>query len=60
MDKAFDRTKLRQIDSSTKGMASAQYNLCLYRCDEKETGYNGVCKQSCYDKIMVPFHMIKH
>ena len=60
MDKAFDRTQLKAIDNATKGMANAHYEQCNYMCDEKDTGTSGQCKQLCFQKIMVPYHMIKH
>ena len=62
MEKAFDRKQFKQIDDSTKKMANAWYDHCLYKCDEKlsENGYSAACKQNCFDNILVPYHMIKH
>ena len=44
MEKAFDRGQLKAIENATKGMAHAQYDQCLYMCDEKDTGLNAACK----------------
>ncbi len=41
-------------------MANQQYDLCLYKCDEKASDTAASCKQTCFKNIMVPFHMIKH
>ena len=60
MEKAFDRTQLKSIENATKGMANAHYQQCLYMCDEKNTDFNGSCKQMCFQNILVPYHMIKH
>ena len=60
MEKAFDRTKLRQIDDATKAMANAHYELCLYQADEKVNTNAGAVKQRCFDTILAPYHLIKH
>ena len=60
MEKAFDKTRLQQIDDGTKAMATAHYELCLYQCDEKLSNSGPACKQACFKDVMVPFHMIKH
>ena len=60
MEKAFDKGQLKQIDLATKKMAQARYDLCLYKCDMENDNNNAACKQSCFNKILVPFHMIKH
>ena len=41
-------------------MVTAHYNHCLYKCDEKVNDYAAACKQSCFNRVMVPYHMIKH
>ena len=60
MDKAFDKTRLKQIDVATKAMVEKQYDHCLYVCNEKPTQDDSACKQACFKNVMVPFHMIKH
>ena len=60
MEKAFDQSKLKQIDNATKSVANQHYNLCLYRCDEKVNEFATHCKQACYRNILVPYHMVKH
>ena len=60
MEKAFDRSRLKQIDLGTKAMVQAQYDHCLYKCDEKVSNLAGQCKQACFKSVMVPYHMIKH
>ena len=60
MEKAFDRSQLRQLEKSTKRMSETFYDLCLYNCDMKDSGFNDQCKRGCYDKVIVPFHMVKH
>ena len=60
MEKAFDKTKLKQIDQATKAMVNAHYNHCLYVCDEKNNDYSASCKQACFNQIMVPYNLIKH
>ena len=44
MEKAFDRSRLKQIDLGTKAMVNAQYEHCLYTCDEKVTDFAAHCK----------------
>ena len=41
-------------------MVNAQYDLCLYKCDEKLSDNARDCKQGCFRSIMVPYHMVKH
>ena len=61
MEKAFDRSRLKQIDTATKAMVEKHYDHCLYVCNEKPSGDDGAaCKQACFKNVMVPFHMIKH
>ena len=60
MEKAFDKTKLKQIDGATKSVANQHYNLCLYQCDEKVNDFSAACKQACFKNILVPYHMVKH
>ena len=44
MDKAFDKTRLKQIDVATKAMVEKQYDHCLYVCNEKPTQDDSACK----------------
>ena len=60
VEKAFDKTRLKQIDQATKAMANAHYEHCLYKCDLKASDSAGACKQLCFKNVMVPYHMIKH
>ena len=41
-------------------MVEAHYNHCLYKCDLRVSDAAPACKQSCFQRIMVPYHMIKH
>ena len=60
MEKAFDKTRLKQIDEATKAMANAHYDICLHQVEEKAGGANANVKQRCFDTIMAPYHLIKH
>ena len=60
MEKAFDKTRLKQIDEATKSMAQAHYDLCLYQVDMANEMTAAGSKQRCFDTIMAPYHLIKH
>ena len=60
MEKAFDKTRLKQFDEATKAMANAHYDICLYQADMKVRNASGGLKQRCFDTILAPFHLIKH
>ena len=60
MEKAFDKTRLKQFDEATKAMANAHYDICLYQADMKVRSDSGGLKQRCFDTILAPFHLIKH
>ena len=44
MEKAFDKNQLKQVDLATKKMVFAQYEHCLYKCDEKVSDFAASCK----------------
>ena len=60
MEKAFDKRRLKQVDDATKAMANAHYDLCLYQATENSDPNHAGLKQRCFDKIIAPYHMIKH
>ena len=44
MEKAFDRTRLKQFDVATKAMVTAHYELCLYQADAEVNNNSGALK----------------
>ena len=60
MERAFDKTKLKQFDDAAKAMANAHYEICLYQTDEKANTQAASVKQRCFDNILAPYHLIKH
>ena len=44
MEKAFDRTRLKQFDVATKAMVNAHYELCLYQADAEVSTASGGLK----------------
>ena len=59
-EKGFDKSKLAHIESGLKTVMQLNYDLCQHKCNEKKSTHEVGCKQACYDKIIVPFNMIKH
>ncbi len=57
----FDRKHLKFIDSNLRTLVDAQYDLCLFKCDEKVDVPNPwQCKQNCFQGVIVPFKYINH
>ena len=36
------------------------YDLCLFKCTEKNNGGMDVCKSDCFKKIIVPYRFNNH
>ena len=60
MEKAFDKSRLKHIEQNAKYMVDAHYNHCLYVCNEDAMRERAGCKQTCFDKIIVPYKIVLH
>ena len=60
MEKAFDKSRLKHIEQNAKYMTDAHYNHCTYKCNETANTDDAACKQSCFDRIVVPYKIVLH
>ena len=59
-EKIFDKTKIAHLENGLKTVAALNYDLCIYKCNEGKGTHEVGCKQECYDRVLVPFNMVKH
>lgn len=58
--KPFDRSNLNHIDMHLRKLVDESYDLCLYKCTEKNVGGVPVCKSNCFKRIIVPYRFHNH
>ena len=57
---AFDRSAFTHIDVQLRKLVDETYDLCLFKCTEKNTGGMDVCKSSCFKNVVVPYRYNNH
>ena len=56
----FDRSQLKPLDQNLRKLVDQQYNLCIYKCTEKQGPGLGVCKEKCVENVIVPYRFNNH
>ncbi len=41
-------------------MVDANYNQCLFTCNEKSSNDLAACKQTCFKNVVVPYKIVQH
>ncbi len=58
--KAFDARKLSHLDQNMRKLVDEQYDLCLFKCSEKNQPGIANCKDNCFRRIIVPYRFNNH
>ena len=58
--KAFDKSQLNHIDEQLRKLVDETYDLCLFKCNEKNTNGLEVCKSNCFKNVIVPYRYNNH
>ncbi len=58
--KTFDAKTLSHFDMNMRKLVDEQYDLCLFRCGEKNTGGLANCKDNCFKRVIVPYRYNTH
>ena len=58
--KAFDAKTLSHLDKNLRKLVDEQYDLCLYKCAEKNQPGYANCKDNCFKNVIVPFKFHSH
>ena len=58
--KPFDPRTLSHLDKQLRSLVDEQYDLCLFRCAEKNQPGIANCKDNCFRRIIVPFRYNSH
>ena len=56
----FDPKALTALDKNVRKLVDEQYELCNFRCAEKNTGGLQMCKDNCFKKVVVPYRYNLH
>ena len=51
---------LNHFDKTLRALVDAQYDLCLYKCNEKLDKSLSGCKNDCVKTTIVPFRFNNH
>ena len=58
--KPFDARTLSHLDKNLRTLVDEQYELCLFRCAEKNQPGLASCKDNCFRRVMVPYRYNLH
>ncbi len=58
--KPFDARTLSHLDKNLRNLVDEQYELCLFRCAEKNQPGLASCKDNCFRRVMVPYRYNLH
>ncbi len=58
--KTFDIKALSFMDKNLRSLVDEQYDLCLFKCAEKNNGGLAICKDNCFKSVVVPYRFHLH
>lgn len=58
--KAFDTKSLNHLDMNLRKLTDEQYDLCLFKCAEKNVPGLANCKDNCFRNVIVPARFHAH
>ena len=58
--KPFDAKSLSHLDKNLRKLVDEQYELCNFKCGEKNTGSLSTCKSNCFKNVIVPYRFNTH
>ena len=58
--KTFDPRSLSHLDKNIRKIVDEQYDLCLFKCAEKNEPGLANCKNNCFRRIVVPYRFNAH
>ena len=58
--KPFDAKSLSHLDKSLRSLVDEQYDLCLFKCSEKNQPGIATCKDNCFKSVIVPYRFHSH
>ncbi len=58
--KPFDARSLSHLDKNLRALVDEQYDLCLFKCSEKNISGISVCKDNCFKNTIVPYRFNLH
>lgn len=56
----FDAKSLSNLDKNLRTLVDEHYDLCLFKCAEKNQPGIANCKDNCFKRIMVPYRFQNH
>ena len=56
----FDASSLSHLDKNLRRLVDEQYDLCQFRCAEKNVPGIANCKDSCFRSVIVPYRFNVH
>jgi hypothetical protein len=59
-NKPFDARSLSHLDKNLRALVDEQYDLCLFKCSEKNVAGISVCKDNCFKNTIVPYRFHTH
>ncbi len=58
--KPFDAHSLVHLDKNLRTLVDEQYDLCNFKCAEKNLPGLANCKDNCYRRVIVPYRFHSH
>ena len=58
--KPFYPRTLSHLDKNLRALVDEQYDLCLFRCAEKNQPGLANCKDNCFKRVIVPYRFNLH
>ncbi len=56
----FNAKSLAGFDKNVRKLVDEQYDLCLFKCAEKNNGGLATCKDNCFKNVVVPYRFNLH
>ena len=51
--------QFNHFDKTLRDLVEAEYDLCLYKCNESYDGFSR-CKDNCVTNVIVPYRFANH